>query len=72
MGSAVLLRAVCSTKGWIRAVIPAELSGGGFVFIAIGFGLGVEELGDKPLLIAVEVTHVGKVLLCILFESFHG
>ena len=59
MGSAVLLRTVCGAKRWFRAVISAKLSGGGFVFIAIRFGMGVEELGDKPLLLAVEVAYVG-------------
>ena len=59
MDSAVLLRTVCGAKRWFRAVISASVSGGGFVFIAIRFGMDVKELGDESLLIAVEVAYVG-------------
>ena len=72
MGSAVLLRAVCSAKRWFRAVIFAKVSGGGFVFTAIWFGMDVKELGDESLLIAVEVAYVRSVFLGVLFGCFHG
>ena len=72
VGSAVLIRAVCGSKGRFGAVIFAGVFGGGFVFPAIRFGVGIEKLNDESSLIAIEVAYVGQVFLGVLFEWFHG
>ena len=59
MGSTVLFRAVCGSKGRFGAVIFAGVFCGGFAFPAIRFGVGIEKLSDESSLIAIEVAYVG-------------